>query len=206
MNLLQRFYDPTSGSVRIDGMDLRQLDLIDHRRHIGVVTQDPILFDGTITENIKYGCRNASRECVEQAAKIANADRFIREFPQGYDTPVGERGVQLSGGQKQRIAIARAIIKNPSLLLLDEATSNLDTASETAVQEALDRLLATNCDMTTVVIAHRLRTVRNADIIAVLDHGCIVECGDHDALMSIEGGHYREMIKEAGANGGVLLE
>jgi ABC-type multidrug transport system fused ATPase/permease subunit len=136
---------------------------------------------------------------------LANAHDFITSFPEGYETPVGERGVALSGGQKQRIAIARAILKNPSLLLLDEATSALDSASERVVQEALDKLLSTNTNMTTVVVAHRLQTVRNADNIAFIEHGVVVEQGNHEELMAIHDGHYKKMVDRAG-NSGTLPE
>lgn len=205
--LLQRFYDPTSGSILINDVDLRSMDLILHRRHIGVVTQDPTLFRGTVLENITYGCQATRAEAVE-AAKLANAHEFITSFPSGYDTPVGDRGVQLSGGQLQRIALARALVKKPSLLLLDEATSALDNESEQVVQAALDDLLkqqrekssSGECATTTVIIAHRLRTVRNADIIAVIDKGQVAELGNHKMLMSLNG-LYRNMVQHAGSDG-----
>jgi ABC-type multidrug transport system fused ATPase/permease subunit len=205
ISLLQRFYDPNGGSVLLNNVDLRTINLQDHRRRIGVVTQDPILFSGSILSNLLYGCPNATSDDAIGAAKMANAHDFITSFPEGYETPVGERGVALSGGQKQRIAIARAILKNPSLLLLDEATSALDSASERVVQEALDKLLSTNADMTTVVVAHRLQTVRNADNIAFIEHGVVVEQGNHEELMAIHDGHYKKMVDRAG-NSGTLPE
>lgn len=204
VNLLQRFYDPNAGSIVVNGQDLRRLDLEAHRRHIGVVTQDPVLFDDSIWQNIVYGAPHATREDAVRAAKLAHADAFIRSFPQGYDTGVGERGVQLSGGQLQRIAIARAMVQKPSLLLLDEATSALDAASEQIVQDALDRLLEKG-NMTTVVVAHRLRTVRNADQIAVIDQGKVVEKGTHVELLQLRSGLYRKMVGRAG-NTGILPE
>eukprot|EP00547_Thalassionema_nitzschioides_P018253 CAMPEP_0194248656 /NCGR_PEP_ID=MMETSP0158-20130606/18811_1 /TAXON_ID=33649 /ORGANISM="Thalassionema nitzschioides, Strain L26-B" /LENGTH=672 /DNA_ID=CAMNT_0038985003 /DNA_START=465 /DNA_END=2480 /DNA_ORIENTATION=- len=182
VSLLQRFYDPASGGVFLDDKSLKSIDVKEHRRCIGVVTQDPVLFSGSILSNITYGCELATTEDAINSAKLANAHNFISSFPDGYSTEVGERGVQLSGGQKQRIAIARAVVKNPSLLLLDEATSALDADSETVVQEALDKLLTTT-KMTTVIVAHRLRTVRNADLIVYLDQGRVVEQGTHDELM-----------------------
>ncbi|GAX18524.1 hypothetical protein FisN_10Hh277 [Fistulifera solaris] len=202
INLLQRFYDPTGGSIRIDGMDLKAMDLLQHRRHIGVVTQDPVLFSGTLRDNITYGVRRrVSFEEVQRVARLAHADGFIDRFPDRYETTVGERGVQLSGGQKQRIAIARAILLNPSLLLLDEATSALDAASEQAVQEALEEWWINNRSMTTVIVAHRLRTVQHADCIAFLQDGFVREQGTHDELMKRPNGLYRHMVERAGSNG-----
>jgi len=196
MSLLQRFYDPRVGSILVNGKNLRQLDIKSHRRKIGIVTQEPILFTGTIRSNIIYGKEDATDAEVVDAAMLANAHAFIQSFPEGYDTQVGERGIQLSGGQKQRIAIARAIISKPLLLLLDEATSSLDTESEKLVQEALDHLLNCNKQMTTVMIAHRLQTIRNADSIVVLDQGNVQELGDHEELMQ-KGGVYYDMVKGA---------
>ncbi|CAB9500409.1 Lactococcin transport/processing ATP-binding protein LcnC-like [Seminavis robusta] len=201
VGLLQRYYDAAVGSIQIDGDDLRNLDVKQHRRRIGIVTQDPILFKGTILSNLLYGCPSATREDAIAAARMANALDFINSFPDGLETDVGERGIQLSGGQKQRVAIARAIIKKPSLLLLDEATSALDAESEQAVQEALDKLLKTNRDMTTLVIAHRLRTVRNADTIAFIENGRVAESGTHEELIQIGSGHYRKMVERAGNDG-----
>ncbi|GAX25079.1 hypothetical protein FisN_10Lh277 [Fistulifera solaris] len=202
INLLQRFYDPIDGIIRIDGMDLKAMDLVQHRRHIGVVTQDPVLFSGTLFDNITYGVhRRVSLEEVQRVAHLAHADGFIDRFPDRYATTVGERGVQLSGGQKQRIAIARAIILNPSLLLLDEATSALDAASEQAVQQALEEWWINNRSMTTVIVAHRLRTVQHADCIAFIQDGYVKEQGTHDELMKRPNGLYRQMVERAGSNG-----
>jgi len=206
IGLLERFYDPDGGAILIDGVDLRTIDIKTHRRSIGIVTQDPILFSGTIRDNIAYGFSSSSSsdvrmEDITNAAKLANAHDFISLFPDGYDTEVGERGVQLSGGQKQRVAIARAIIKNPGLLLLDEATSALDPESERVVQEALDHLLSLNTEMTTIIVAHRLGTVRKADCIAVVHEGCIIEKGSHLELMEIDDGFYRNMVERADAKG-----
>jgi len=183
IQLMERFYDPDSGVVTLDGVDLRELNVRWLRQQIGLVGQEPVLFSGTIAENIAYGKPGSTREDVENAARMANAWDFIQEFPAKFDTDVGEKGGQLSGGQKQRIAIARAMIKNPAVLLLDEATSALDTESERIVQGALDELLA-KYKRTTIVIAHRLSTIRNADKIAVVDKGKIVEEGTHDELMN----------------------
>jgi ATP-binding cassette subfamily B (MDR/TAP) protein 1 len=182
IQLMERFYDPDSGVVTLDGVDLRELNVRWLRQQIGLVGQEPVLFSGTIAENIAYGKPGSTPADVEQAARMANAWDFIQEFPAKFDTDVGEKGGQLSGGQKQRIAIARAMIKNPAVLLLDEATSALDTESERIVQGALDELLA-KYKRTTIVIAHRLSTIRNADKIAVVDKGKIVEEGTHDELM-----------------------
>jgi ABC-type multidrug transport system fused ATPase/permease subunit len=164
--------------------------LTDLRKHIAYVPQDVMLFGGTIYENILYGNPNASKDEVIEAAKKANALDFILSFPDQFETKVGERGIQLSGGQKQRIAIARAVIKNPSILILDEATSALDSESEKLVQAALDNLMQ---DRTSIVIAHRLSTIRNADLIVVLDKGSIVELGKHDELVQKENGYYRNL-------------
>ncbi len=189
--LLSRLYDPSKGAVRLDGLDLRDLDPKWLRRQIGVVAQEPMLFSSTIGDNIRYGRINATDAEVEAAARAANAHEFVSSFPEGYKTKVGERGVQLSGGQKQRIAIARAVLKDPRILVLDEATSALDAESEHLVQEALDRLLE---GRTTLVIAHRLSTVKNADRVLVLDGGRIVQQGTHAALVS-EAGLYRRLVE-----------
>jgi subfamily B ATP-binding cassette protein MsbA len=180
-NLISRFYDPTRGSIRIDGWDLRDVTQESLRAQIGIVLQDTILFGGTIHENILYGRLSATEEEIVAAARAANAHDFIAEFPRGYATIVGERGMNLSGGQRQRIAIARAILKDPRILLLDEATSSLDNESEQLVQAALETLMK---NRTTVIIAHRLSTIKVAHRIAVLDEGRLVEFGTHDELMA----------------------
>ena len=184
LNLIPRFYDPHAGCIRIDGRDIRAIAQSSLRQHIGIVPQETLLFGGSIRENILYGKLDADEPAMIAAARSANAHDFIRELPQGYETVVGERGIKLSGGQRQRVAIARALLKNPSILLLDEATSSLDNESEQLVQEALGRLMR---DRTTLIIAHRLSTVRIAHRIAVLDRGRIVELGRHDELMAQRG-------------------
>ncbi|MBD1911689.1 MULTISPECIES: ABC transporter ATP-binding protein [unclassified Leptolyngbya] len=186
VNLLLRFYDPQSGQILIDGTDIRQVTFQSLRRQIGLVPQETILFSGTIAQNIAFGQKVFELERVEEAAKIANAHSFIRQFPDGYDTWVGERGMNLSGGQRQRIAIARAVLLNPRILILDEATSALDAESEALVQEALERLMR---DRTVFIIAHRLATVRRADRILVLEQGQVVESGTHAELLDA-GGRY----------------
>ncbi|CAK9148306.1 unnamed protein product [Ilex paraguariensis] len=189
--LVMRFYDPTSGTVLIDGFDIKSLNLKSLRLKIGLVQQEPALFSTTIYENIKYGNGEASEIEIMKAAKAANAHGFISRMPEGYQTQVGDRGVQLSGGQKQRVAIARAILKDPSILLLDEATSALDTVSEKQVQEALDKLRE---GRTTILIAHRLSTIRDADSIAVLQRGKVVESGSHHQLISNPGSIYKQLV------------
>ncbi len=191
VNLIPRFYDPTAGRITIDGYDIRRVRLRSLREQIGIVPQETTLFSGTIRENIRYGRLDASDAEIEAAARAANAHDFIMALPHGYDTSVGERGIKLSGGQRQRIAIARALLKDPRILILDEATSSLDTESEQAVQEALERLMR---DRTTFVIAHRLSTIMNADQIVVLVDGRIVEQGSHAELVAREGGVYRRMV------------
>lgn len=188
VDLLPRFYDVTKGSITIDGIDIRDVTLTDLRGLMGNVNQEAILFNDTFFNNIAFGVENATREQVEEAAKIANAHEFIMASEQGYDTNVGDRGGKLSGGQRQRISIARAILKNPPILILDEATSALDTESEHLVQEALENLMR---NRTTIVIAHRLSTIRNADEICVMHEGKIEERGTHDELLQLDGYYKR---------------
>ncbi len=183
-NLVPRFYQPQEGRVRIDGIDIAAVRLDSLRAQIAIVPQDPQLFRATILENIRYGRLDASDEQVRQAAVEANADEFIRQFPDSYATEVGERGVRLSGGQRQRIAIARAILRNPRILILDEATSALDTHSETLIEQALDRLLP---GRTTLIIAHRLSTIRRANKILYIENGRVLEIGTHDELLARNG-------------------
>lgn len=189
-NLAARFYDPTEGTILLDGRDLRQIDVESYRRLIGVVEQDVFLFDGSVAANIGYGRRLADMESITAAARVANAHEFIDQLPQGYDTLIGERGVKLSGGQRQRLAIARAVLADPRLLILDEATSNLDTESERLIQASLVELMRRR---TCLVIAHRLSTIVHADRIVVIEAGRIVEVGTHDSLMETNG-RYREMV------------
>lgn len=184
IQLILRFFDPISGRILIDGKDLREYDLKEYRRHISLVTQDNILFDDTVYNNILVGKQEASQGEVKDAAKAADAEVFINQMPNGYETGIGERGVKVSGGQRQRLAIARAIIRKPRILLLDEATSNLDSASEKAVQSAIENVLG---NKTVVMVAHRLSTVRNADKIFVLKNASVIEQGNHAELMSTEG-------------------
>lgn len=187
VNLLLRFYDVNKGKITIDGQDIREVTLNSLRSSMSLVSQEIVLFDDTIRSNIAYGRMEASEAEIIEAAKMAAADEFIAKLPQGYDTVIGPHGVKLSGGQRQRIAIARAMLKNSPILLLDEATSSLDNTSERIVQDALEKLMQ---HRTTLVVAHRLSTIRNADIIYVLDHGHILEYGSHDELMQKSGAYY----------------
>lgn len=190
-DLLPRFYDPNAGRITIDGVDIRHVKTFDLRALMGNVNQEAILFNDTFYNNITFGVEHATMEEVRQAARIANADDFIMATPDQYDTIIGDRGSRLSGGQRQRISIARAILKNPPILILDEATSALDTESEKLVQEALENLMR---ERTTIVVAHRLSTIRNADLICVLHNGQIVERGTHDELLSLDG-YYRRLVE-----------
>lgn len=197
IKLIERFYEPTRGSIAVDGVDLRDIDLTWFRQQVAMVSQDPVLYARTIGENISYGLEHCqpSHDDIVQAAIAANAHEFISALPQGYDTQVGEKGVQLSGGQRQRIAIARALIRNPSILLLDEATSALDAESEAIVQAALDDIMRAKT-RTIVVIAHRLSTVQNADRLVVIDKGTIAEQGTHPELLQMDGLYARLIQKQ----------
>lgn len=191
VDLIPRFYDPNSGSIKIDGIDIKDMKIKDLRGLMGIVNQDPILFNDSIFNNIAFGLDNITKEQVIEAAKIANAHEFIIQKEEGYDTNIGDRGVKLSGGQRQRLSIARAILKNPPILILDEATASLDTESERIVQEALERLMS---NRTTLAIAHRLSTIKNADEIIVMKDGEIVERGKHDELIEMDG-YYTKLQK-----------
>jgi subfamily B ATP-binding cassette protein MsbA len=184
VDLIPRYYDVQEGEVLIDGINVKDLGIHDLRQLIGNVNQEAILFNDTFYNNISFGVDNATQEQVEEAARIANAHEFIMQSEHGYDTSIGDRGGRLSGGQRQRVSIARAILKNPPILILDEATSALDTESERLVQDALERLMKTR---TTVAVAHRLSTIKNADEICVLHEGHIVERGTHDELLQLDG-------------------
>lgn len=193
VSLLERFYDATSGVIRLDGVPIRDYNLRWLRSSIGLVSQEPRLFDQSVADNIRIGNPAASMEEVVAAAKAANAHTFITDLPQGYDTRVGEGGSQMSGGQKQRIAIARAVLKNPRIILLDEATSALDNESEAIVQEALDKLMQ---GRTTIVVAHRLSTIRNSTKIIVLEKGQLIESGSHDELLELEGLYFALVARQ----------
>ena len=184
VDLLPRFYDVSEGQILVDGIDIRDYRIADLRGLMGNVNQDPILFNDTFFNNISFGVENATLEQVENAAKVANAHDFIIQTENGYQTNIGDRGIRLSGGQRQRLSIARAVFKNPAILILDEATSALDTESEKSVQDALENLMK---GRTTLVIAHRLRTIKNADLICVFHEGEIVERGSHDELLALDG-------------------
>jgi ATP-binding cassette subfamily B protein len=188
-NLIPRFYEIQSGSIKIDGTDIRDVTLKSLRENIGVVQQDVYLFSGTVYENIEYGKPGASKEEIKEAARLAGADEFIEKLPEGYDTYVGERGVKLSGGQKQRISIARVFLKNPKILILDEATSALDNESEFLVQKSLELL---SKGRTTITVAHRLTTIKNADKILVITKDGVAESGTHEELTE-KGGIYSNM-------------
>ena len=203
VNLIPRFYDVTNGAILIDGADIRDLSIASLRTQIGIVTQDPILFNDTIRNNIGYGNPDAPESDIVAAAKAAYAYDFIQGFPERFHTVVGEKGVRLSGGEKQRICIARALLKNAPILILDEATSSLDTESEQAVQQALDNLMK---GRTTFVIAHRLPTIRNADHIVVIVNGKIVEEGKHEELLALEGEYYKLYAMQFRDTNGLELE
>ena len=193
ISLLERFYNPDSGAISLDGVEIKSLKVNWLRDQMGLVGQEPVLFNDTIRANIAYGKhKEVTEEELIKVAKAANAHEFISSLPQGYDTTVGERGVQLSGGQKQRVAIARAILKDPRILLLDEATSALDAESERIVQDALDNVMV---GRTTIIVAHRLSTIKSADTIAVLKDGVIVEKGRHETLMNIKDGFYASLVE-----------
>ena len=192
IDLIPRFYDPVQGAILIDGHDLRDVDLVSLRQLIGIVTQETVLFNDTLRNNIAYGLDDCSDEAIVAAARAANADNFIREFPEGYETVIGDRGARLSGGQRQRISIARALLKNPPIMILDEATSALDSESEILVQEAIDKLMQ---NRTSFVIAHRLSTVKNADKIFVINRGLIVQQGTHAELIGEPGGLYQKLYE-----------
>lgn len=189
-NLIPRFYDIDEGSIKIDGVDVRNISLVDLRKNIGIVQQDVFLYGGTVKENIAYGNLDASDEEIIRAAKLANIHDFITALPDGYDTYVGERGVKLSGGQKQRVSIARAFLKNPPILILDEATSALDNVTELQIQESLEKL---SKGRTTIVVAHRLSTIKNADEIIVITENGVEERGSHDQLLQKENGLYKDL-------------
>jgi len=190
VDLIPRFMDVDNGSILIDGTDIRELKIRDLRDLMGIVSQQPILFNTTFSENIAFGMDSYSMVEVENAARIAHAHDFIMETEKGYENNVGESGTKLSGGQKQRISIARAVMANPPILILDEATSALDTESERFVQDAMEKLMK---NRTSIVIAHRLSTIQNADFIIVIEEGRIVESGTHEELIRLENGGYRKL-------------
>jgi ABC-type multidrug transport system fused ATPase/permease subunit len=192
VQLLQQFYQIDTGNILVDGESIYNYDLIDYRRNLAIVPQEVMLFGGTIRENIAYGKPGASDEEIIEAAQKANAWEFIHSFPEALDTVVGERGIKLSGGQRQRVAIARAILKDPAILILDEATSSLDAESEKLVQDALNTLMV---GRTSIIIAHRLATIREVDCIYVIDNGQIIEQGNHEELSLREDGAYSSLAK-----------
>lgn len=192
VDLIPRFYDPTEGAISIDGQNIKDIKIEDLRKLMGIVTQETVLFNETIKNNIAYGLDECPEEEILRVAKIANADQFIKDMPEGYNTIVGDRGTKLSGGQRQRLSIARALLKNPPIMIFDEATSALDNESEVLVQEAIEKLMA---DRTTFVIAHRLSTIQNADKILVLDDGKIVQVGKHTELLNDEKGLYKKLYE-----------
>jgi ATP-binding cassette subfamily B protein/subfamily B ATP-binding cassette protein MsbA len=192
-DLVARFHDPTKGRILLNGIDLRDLRLATYRDLLAIVQQDVFLFDGSVRDNIAYGRYDATEEAVVDAARRANAYEFIVKLPEGFETTIGERGVKLSGGQQQRLAIARAILADPQILILDEATSNLDTESEQLIQASMATLLA---GRTTFVIAHRLSTVRRADLILLLEDGRVIERGTHESLMAERGVYYEMVMRQ----------
>jgi ABC-type multidrug transport system fused ATPase/permease subunit len=184
VSLIERFYEPQSGSIKIDGVDIKDLTVDSLRSQISMVLQDVFLFNGSIAENIAYSIKNATQEQIEEAAKIACVDDFITQLPDGYNTLIGERGVRLSGGQKQRISIARAVLRNTPILILDEATSSVDMETELQIQQAIENLTGSR---TVIVIAHRLSTIISADQILVMDKGAVIEKGSYEELMAQDG-------------------
>jgi ATP-binding cassette subfamily B protein/subfamily B ATP-binding cassette protein MsbA len=197
-DLVARFHDPVQGRILLNGTDIRDFRLASYRDLLAIVQQDVFLFDGSVRDNIAYGRHDASNDQIEDAARRANAHEFIIKLPEQYDTFIGERGVKLSGGQQQRLAIARAVLKSPQILILDEATSNLDTESEQLIQASMSTLLA---GRTTFVIAHRLSTVRRADLILLMDEGRVLERGRHEELMEARGAYYGMVLRQMNFSG-----